>query len=64
MRTWCEGPGHRVGAILSLDRLGRLASAWYRDTLAPDWRRRTSEEASAMFDEVGLGGPFWTAAAA
>jgi hypothetical protein len=25
----------------------------------PNWRRQTSEEFTALFDEIGLHGPFW-----
>ncbi len=38
----------------------RLADAWYRDVLNPDWHRRTPDEAEALFGEIGLTGPFWT----
>ena len=37
----------------------RLAYGWYKDKLKPDWRRHTPEEAAALFEEVGLVGPFW-----
>jgi hypothetical protein len=37
----------------------RLADAWYKDRLSPDWRRKTAEEAEAVFAEIGLVGPFW-----
>jgi hypothetical protein len=37
----------------------RIAHAWYGDRLAPDWQRKTPEQAQALFDEVGLTGPFW-----
>jgi hypothetical protein len=36
-----------------------LAVAWYRDRLAPDWRRRTPAEVQALFTELGLTDPFW-----
>jgi hypothetical protein len=38
----------------------RLADAWYRDRLSPDWRRRPASEAQALFTELGLTGSFWT----
>ena len=56
---WREQRGLPHGAAFSLDQCGRLAHAWYADRLAPDWRRRTAEEAEALFAEVGLTGDFW-----
>jgi hypothetical protein len=56
---WCESRGAARGATLSIDQGWRLASAWYANRLAPDWRRRTSEEAEAVFEGIGLTGPFW-----
>ncbi len=36
-----------------------MAKAWYEDRLEPDWRRKTSEEAEAIFAQLGLRSPFW-----
>ncbi len=48
------------GGILSLDQCWRLAQAWYgADRRAPDWRRKTGEEARQLFSELGLTGAFW-----
>lgn len=57
---WCEQRGLSRGATMTLDQQWRLADAWYRDRLAEDWRRRTPEEAQALFAEIGLTGPFWS----
>ena len=56
---WCEARGLSRGASISLEQAWGLASAWYGRRLAPDWRRRTPEEAQAVFDEIGLRGQFW-----
>jgi hypothetical protein len=48
------------GATLTPEQLWGLAKAWYENRLASDWRRRTLEEAEAVFDGLGLTGPFWT----
>ena len=48
------------GAVLSLDQAWRLARAWYADRLDPGWRRKTVDEAEALFAELGLHGPFWS----
>lgn len=31
----------------------------YQDRADPSWRRRTAEEAEAIFAEIGLVGDFW-----
>jgi hypothetical protein len=56
---WCEHTGIERGAVFPLETAWQLADAWYHDRLSPDWRRRTPEEAEAMFAELGLTGPFW-----
>jgi hypothetical protein len=45
--------------MLSLSQAWRLAVAWYQDRLDPGWRRKSPAEAQALFDEIGLAGPFW-----
>ena len=47
------------GETFSLAQLWGLADAWYADRLAPRWRRRTPEEAEAVFASLGLTGGFW-----
>jgi len=50
-------------ATLSLEQLWGLAHAWYAsDRRDPDWRRRTPEEAQAVFACLGLAGEFWSLA--
>jgi len=44
---------------MTLDQAAQLATAWYADKLEPDWRRKTPEEAEAVFEAIGLRGPFW-----
>jgi hypothetical protein len=53
-----QGNGPR-GAILTLDQLWGLASAWYGNRMDPDWHRRAPEEAEAVFASLGLTGDFW-----
>lgn len=48
-----------LGATLTLEQQWRLASIWYAGRSDPEWKRRTPEEAEAVFTEVGLTGPFW-----
>jgi hypothetical protein len=56
---WCEAKGIPRGALLSIRQLWGLARAWYGNRLSEDWRRKTPEEAEAIFEEIGLAGPFW-----
>ncbi len=56
---WLEQRRLERGGSCSLEQLWQLAVAWYGDRLAPDWRRRTPEEAEAVFTGVGLTGDFW-----
>ena len=56
---WCAARGSSQGALLSLEQMWGLARAWYGERLAPDWRKRTPEEAQRVLDDLGLAGPFW-----
>ena len=57
--TWYRGRGIPTGATLTLDQQWELARIWYGNRTAPDWRRRTPEEAQAVFAGLGLTGEFW-----
>jgi hypothetical protein len=48
-----------AGSVLSIDQAAQLAHAWYAQKLAPDWRRHTPEEATALFARLGLDPEFW-----
>jgi len=48
-----------LGTILTLEQQWELARIWYADRMSPDWRRRTPEEAEAVFGGLGLTGDFW-----
>jgi hypothetical protein len=56
---WNRRRGRARGATLTLDQQWELARIWYADRMAPDWRRRTPEEAEAVFASLGLTGEFW-----
>jgi hypothetical protein len=58
-RRWCEEQGIEPGATFGLDTCWRLAHAWYEHRLDADWRRRTPDEAQAVFAGLGLVGDFW-----
>jgi len=48
------------GGTLTLDQTWKLAQAWYgEDRRDPKWRRKTLQEATALFEEIGMTGSFW-----
>ncbi len=57
--VWLERTGHERGATMTVDTCWRLARAWYPDKMRPGYRRKTPEEAQAVFASLGLTGPFW-----
>jgi hypothetical protein len=57
---WCEMWNQPRGETLTLLQTWKLAQAWYgNDRRDADWRRRTPEEAMAVFEEIGMTGAFW-----
>jgi hypothetical protein len=56
---WCQVKGMPRGGLLSIRQLWGLARSWYGDRLSEQWRRKTPQQAEAIFEEVGLTGPFW-----
>ncbi|MFN8060768.1 MAG: hypothetical protein U0Q12_16550 [Vicinamibacterales bacterium] len=59
MHRWAGSVGRPVGALVTLDVMWRLASLWYEDRLAADWRPRSVHESQARLCLAGLTGPFW-----
>ena len=57
--AWRAASGVAPGAVFSVESLWRLAQLWFHDRLSARWRRRTLEEAHAVFAEAGLTGAFW-----
>jgi hypothetical protein len=56
---WNEGTARERGGTMTPEQQWELAKAWYPARLQPDWERRSSQEAQAVFEEVGLTGDFW-----
>ena len=56
---WCARRELPRGGTMTLEQAWRLARAWYAGKLEADWRRKTAEEAEAVFAELGLTGSFW-----
>jgi hypothetical protein len=59
VRRWAAAAGRPVGGLLPLPQAWALARRWYGDRLQPGWRRKTPDEAQALFTELGLTGGFW-----
>lgn len=57
--VWSKSRGLERGGTMTPDQAWRLADAWYADRMSPNWRRRTADEAQAVFDGLGLTGDFW-----
>ena len=57
--AWYERRKQSTGATLTLEQQWDLAHIWYADRMSPDWRRRTADEAEAVFANLGLSGDFW-----
>lgn len=56
---WCRQRGLSRGATMTPEQCWRLAHAWYAQVLSPEWRRKTADEAQAVFAEIGLTSSFW-----
>jgi hypothetical protein len=56
---WCGMRAQPRGGLLTAEQLWDLARTWYSNRLEPSWRRRTAEEAQAVFERIGLTWPFW-----
>ncbi len=60
IHRWCSAWHQPMGGILSLEQVWGLATAWYgEDRRAAGWRRKTPEEARAIFAALGLSSDFW-----
>jgi hypothetical protein len=57
---WCERHGIPRGETITVQQGWDLARAWYEDRLSPAWRRKTVEEAEAIFARLRLTSPFWS----
>lgn len=60
IEEWCLRHHHPRGSALSMEKAVRLAGLWFGDYASPDWRRKTPEQAAAIFAELGLDPDFWT----
>ena len=56
---WLQDPSHPKGESLSIVQQWELAEKWFAGRHLPEWRKRTAEEAEAVFRSVGLTSDFW-----
>jgi hypothetical protein len=59
LEDWLSRTGRDRGGTMTVGTCWQLARTWYADKGKPGYRRRTPEEAQAVFDSLGLTGPFW-----
>ena len=59
LEDWLRTTGRARGGTMAVDTCWQLARTWYTDKGRPGYRRKTPEEAQAVFDSLGLTGPFW-----
>lgn len=60
IERWCRSWKLERGAVLTMEQAWRLAQAWYGpDRRHPGWRRKTVDEAEALFAELGFTSGFW-----
>jgi hypothetical protein len=56
VERWCRARDITQGAILTPNQGWRLAHAWYKDKVQPDWRRHTLEETEELLGSIDLTG--------
>jgi hypothetical protein len=59
LERWLEDDRRPRGEALRLEQQWRLARLWFRGRHLPEWRKRTADEAEAVFRDAGLTGNFW-----
>lgn len=61
IEKWCVDWSIQRGETMTTEQCWRLAQAWHgKDRRESDWRRRTLDEAQAIFDSIGLTSSFWS----
>ena len=60
VEDWCRQWSLPRGEVFSQEQQWGLATGWYADRLAPDWRRKTDDEAESLFSSLGLTSDFWS----
>jgi hypothetical protein len=57
--AWCDRHALPRGDVLALTQVLALAREWYGPYLDSHWRKRTLDEAQAVFERLGLRGDHW-----
>jgi len=60
VNRWCNVRDLSRGGTMTPEQGWRLAHAWFKDRLRPDWRRYTVEETESIFASIGLTSVFWS----
>jgi hypothetical protein len=56
---WLADGRRPRGESMTMEQQWQLAYLWFRGRDRPEWRKRSPEEAEALFASVGLTGDFW-----
>jgi hypothetical protein len=56
---WCARHGRPRGVTLDMPQAIALANEWFGDYACPDWRRKSPEQARAIFEKLNLDPQFW-----
>ena len=56
---WCRVHDVPRGPVITLEQIWELAVAWYSNRLTLEARRPMGAEIAAIFERLGLTGPFW-----
>ena len=60
VRNWCAKRNREVGGLLSLEQAWGIAKVWFsEDRRDAGWKRKSKDEAQALFTSLGLTSSFW-----
>lgn len=59
VNSWCARHGHPQGSVLGIKTGLELARLWFDDYASRDWKRKTPQQAAAIFAELRLDPAFW-----
>jgi hypothetical protein len=57
--AWSARHALALGEVVPVQTVADLGRQWYARHCEPDWRKWTGAQGGAIFDGVGLTGPFW-----
>ena len=60
VEEWCARHRRPQGVLLDMRKAIGLADRWFGDYASPEWRRKTPDQALAIFEELELDPEFWT----